>query len=264
MIVYLTGAINRWTEQVAHHYQIGMMITPDTNGYRTKIPAYPYWATDNACFNHPETFSLSKYLGWLKDLQQYPLCLFAPAPDVVGNAALTWERSANVLPQIRALNYPAALVAQDGIEYLSIPWDEFDVLFIGGSTEWKLSPAVEELINMAHAQGKHIHMGRVNSEKRLRLANRWGCQTADGTLLAFGPKVHLPRLCGWLDRMVQEERIQCASTWPDPSLAVRRPPRALGVSRLAPTWSPWDITSLIQCGSTSEEMRSDTGTILLK
>jgi hypothetical protein len=45
-----------------------------------------------------------------------------------------------VLPKIRALGVPAALVAQDGLEDMidKIPWDSFDVLFIGGSTAFKL------------------------------------------------------------------------------------------------------------------------------
>ena len=41
----------------------------------------------------------------------------------VGDAAATLTRSAPMLPRIRALGYPAALVAQDGLEHLAVPWD---------------------------------------------------------------------------------------------------------------------------------------------
>lgn len=63
----------------------------------------------------------------------------------VGDAAATLTRSAPMLPRIRALGYPAALVAQDGLEHLAVPWDAFDVLFLGGTTDWKLGPAAADL-----------------------------------------------------------------------------------------------------------------------
>lgn len=44
-------------------------------------------------------------------------------------------------------------------------------------------------------------MGRVNSGKRLKLADNWGCDTADGTFLAFGPDKNLPRLLAWLENL---------------------------------------------------------------
>ena len=85
-----------------------------------------------------------------------------------GDAAATLTRSAPFLPAIRALGYPAALVAQDGLEDLDVPWDDFDVLFIGGSTEWKLGPHARALAAEAKARGKGVHMGRVNSQRRRR------------------------------------------------------------------------------------------------
>jgi hypothetical protein len=118
---------------------------------------------------------------------------------VVGDAAATLARSVPFLPKIRELGYPAALVAQDGLEDLEVPWDEFDVLFIGGSTDWKLGPAVRELVAEAKRRGKHVHMGRVNSAKRFRYAESIGCDTVDGTYLTFGPSVNLPRLMKWFD-----------------------------------------------------------------
>ena len=42
-------------------------------------------------------------------------------------------------------------------------------------------------------------MGRVNSLRRLRLAAADGYDSVDGTFLAFGPDVNLPRLRAWLE-----------------------------------------------------------------
>jgi cobyric acid synthase len=118
---------------------------------------------------------------------------------VVGDAAATLERSAPHLPRIRDLGYPAALVAQDGLELLEVPWRSFDALFIGGTTEWKLGEHVAPLVAEAKARGMHVHMGRVNSRKRWRIAKALGCDTADGTFLAFAPRTNIPRFRMWLE-----------------------------------------------------------------
>jgi hypothetical protein len=57
----------------------------------------------------------------------------------VGDANATPCRSRPFLPRIRESGLPASLVAQEGAEQLRLPWDEFDVLFLGGqTTKWKL------------------------------------------------------------------------------------------------------------------------------
>lgn len=169
----------------------------DTPAQRNKRPAGVTWCADNGCFGagYPGD---EKWLAWLeRHAGDAATCLFATAPDVVGDAAATLERSAPWLPAIRALGYPAALVAQDGLEALPVPWDSFDVLFIGGSTSWKLGPAARGLIGEAKRRGKWVHMGRVNSERRYRYAWEAGCDSVDGTFLTFGPDKLLPELLGW-------------------------------------------------------------------
>jgi hypothetical protein len=105
------------------------------------------------------------------------------------------------LARIRDLGVPAAFAAQDGCDLLGVPWDAFDVLFIAGSTEWKTGPVAERLAREAKERGKGVHMGRVNSRQRLRTAEWFGCDSADGTYLAFGPEKNLARLTGWLDEI---------------------------------------------------------------
>lgn len=51
----------------------------------------------------------------------------------------------------------------------------------------------------AKRRGKHVHMGRVNSLRRLRFARDIGCDSVDGTFLGFGPDVNIVRLQRWLD-----------------------------------------------------------------
>ena len=97
------------------------------------------WAADNGCFTNPDS-DVDRYIWWLSSLSAWKEnCLFAVAPDVVADAKKTWARSKDARPKIRELGYAAAFVAQDGIDDLKIEWDAFDCLFIGGSTDWKLS-----------------------------------------------------------------------------------------------------------------------------
>lgn len=149
-------------------------------------PAGRPWAADTGRYSSPHEYTDAKYLAWLGRM---PVdgCLFATAPDVVGDAAATLEMSRPMLPRIRALGYKAALVAQDGLEGLPVPWDEFDCLFVGGTTKWKLSEHAVALVAEAKRRGKWTHMGRVNSWRRFRTAAACGYDSADGTVLRFDP-----------------------------------------------------------------------------
>lgn len=174
------------------------------------------WVADNGCFGKGWPGDAA-FLEWLRS---YPpadrkRCVFAVAPDVVADAAATLERSSPWLDVIPDLGYPVAFVAQDGLEDLMVPWDRFDVLFIGGSTGWKLGPAAAGLTAEAVRRGKHVHMGRVNSYRRLRYAEYIGCSSVDGTYLVFGPDVNLPKLSRWMRRLDQQPALFDHSNWSD-------------------------------------------------
>lgn len=159
------------------------------------------WCADNGCFS--DRWDQTKWWQFLvNNSSRASTCLFAVAPDVVGDAAATEARSRPWLKAIRALGYPVAYVAQDGLEDLAVPWDDIDVLFIGGTTEWKLGRHAVELAHQAKQHGKRVHCGRVNSERRYQFAAApypygLGADSADGTFLTFGPIQNLPRLLGW-------------------------------------------------------------------
>jgi hypothetical protein len=167
------------------------------------IPQGAEYACDNGKFGKGWP-GADAWFDWLeRTVTRYGAdrCLWAVAPDEPFDAARTLDESLPWLPRIRELGVPAAFAAQDGCDLLGLPWDEFDVLFIAGSTEWKTGPVAEQLAREAKARGKGIHMGRVNSRQRLRTAEWFGCDTADGTYLAFGPDKNLPRLTSWLTEL---------------------------------------------------------------
>jgi hypothetical protein len=177
---------------------LGCITTPKQGN---KIPEGAVFCADNGVFGKGYPGD-EAWWAWVQGLPREN-CAFVVAPDVVADAAATIERSAPWLARIRSAGFPVAFVAQDGLESLEVPWDDFDVLFIGGSTDWKLSRHARALTTAAKARGKDVHMGRVNSEKRLRYAEFIGCDSADGTYIAFGPDTNLPNVLGWL-RLVEQ------------------------------------------------------------
>lgn len=173
---------------------LGQIVTPAA-GNRV-LPGVD-WIADNAVFagKYPGD---EAYLAWLAARPHKANCRFVVAPDVVGDHEATLARSLPMMPRIRALGLPVAFVGQDGATPSTVPWDAFDVLFIGGTTDWKLGPETRALIREARRRGKRVHMGRVNSYGRLQRSADSGVDTADGTYLAFGPDLNLPKLLTWL------------------------------------------------------------------
>lgn len=172
--------------------RIGLMCQPASN---PPVAGW-LWAADNGCFS--PGWDQTKWEEWLGRDMPKAGCLFAVVPDVVANAEATLGRFAVFADQVRNLRYPVAFVAQDGQENLSVPWDDLDCLFIGGSTEWKLGEHAHGLAREARERGKWVHVGRVNSEKRFK---SWAgdADSCDGTFVARGPRVNTPRLVRWLD-----------------------------------------------------------------
>ncbi len=195
-MIYLSGCITEEAEG------IGFICTPRMG---QTPPAGRVWAADNGRFSEPESYSDEGFVAWLRGLDP-SLCLFATAPDVLGDHAATLELSLPMLPRIRAAGYRAAFVAQDGFD--GAPWDELDAVFIGGTTEFKLGPQVPKIVAEARRRGKWAHMGRVNSYKRLRVAKIIGCQSADGTFLKYAPDHNTGRMQKWLSKLNRQPTIQ--------------------------------------------------------
>lgn len=172
---------------------LGQIVTPAAGNAVLGVD----WIADNAVFadKYPGD---DQYLAWLARLPHRDRCRFVVAPDVVGDADATLTRSLPMLGRIRALGFPVAYVGQNGATADTLPWGQFDVLFIGGDTVWKLGAEARALIAEANRRGKGTHMGRVNSHGRLQRAADSGCDSADGTYLAFGPDANLPKLLRWV------------------------------------------------------------------
>lgn len=200
-MLYLSGCKTAAISAELANGTVGFLNTPST---RRLLHDCQVWAMDNGAFTdtYPGDDDYLRILeGYRGDQER---CLFVAAPDVLGDAPATLELFPKMAARLKADGWPVALVGQDGMENLPVPWHETDWLFVGGSTEWKLGVGAELLIRQAQTHGVRVHVGRVNSGTRFRHFDALGCDTADGTYLAFGPEKNAPKLFGWMNTPRQE------------------------------------------------------------
>ncbi len=135
---------------------------------------------DNGAFSHFNADAFNSLLE--RERHRRDLCRFVAVPDVVGSARRTLE----VFEHWRALlaGWPLALVCQDGQEHLPIPWHDIAAIFIGGTTDWKMSLHAVACVKAAKAIGKWAHVGRVNTPARFEHFERVGADSIDGTGLS--------------------------------------------------------------------------------
>jgi hypothetical protein len=157
---------------------VGQLLTPLTR-YRLRDPSRP-WAIDNGGFAGLDIKALEALLA--REAHRKDECLFVAAPDIVGSAVRTLELFDLWKPRLEG--WPVALVCQDGQENHRIPWDDITAVFIGGSTNWKCSHHVEQIVKTAKLFGKWVHAGRVNDPQRFKHFEEMGVDSCDGTGLA--------------------------------------------------------------------------------
>ena len=181
MRILLSGSfthILEITEAYPHFRRyIGFLNTPRSYHSFEKLKQYEYpICADNGAFKN---FNLKRWQTFIKSITPDIPLQWLSVPDRVADMQETLRLYAKWRPLLAHL--PRALVAQDSAEDCELPWSDFCCLFIGGSTEWKLSSAARELISEAQARGKWTHIGRVNSDMRLRYAFNLGVDSVDGT-----------------------------------------------------------------------------------
>lgn len=182
-----------WPQQfisLAHlHPSFGVMVNPQKPDLPVGVVEGRWWALDNGAYTG---FDAEAFLAKCEQLQPWRgRCLFIVAPDVVGDAVATLALYREWAHTVKRFG-PVAFVAQDGQEQLELP--EFDWLFVGGTTEWKMGPGAKVCIRRAKVMGKPVHVGRVNSIKRFRYFQRLEADSADGTFPIYEPDTAVRRL----------------------------------------------------------------------
>jgi hypothetical protein len=92
---------------------------------------------------------------------------------------------------VRETGLPCAFVLQDGATSETIPWDQLQAVFLGGSTTYKESQAARVLCEEARRRGKWVHVGRVNSARRENLIRSFA-DSFDGSKYSMFARQHLP------------------------------------------------------------------------
>jgi hypothetical protein len=221
VIYYATASTERVRDAMRADL-LGQIITPAAGN---RLEPWVDWIADNGIYSRAYPGDAA-YLSWLASHADYRArCRFAVAPDVVADHWATYERGWPMFRRIRSVVGRVAMCAQNGATPDTMPWERIDAVFLAGIVEcvpcgyvppveqlpithcpgcrrelveWKLSAAAAAITAEAKARGKWVHMGRVNSAERLDIAERMGCDSADGTYLAYGPDINLIRLLGWL------------------------------------------------------------------
>ena len=194
MLILVSGA-TRTVNRIKGHENLGVLTTPQN---WNSLPADITWAADNAAYSNWDEKKFIKMLVKISKHNHKPI--FVASPDVVCDALETDRLLLKWQPIIKKHGLPVALVLQNGQEKYGVPWTKIDAIFIGGDDEFKLGRYVRYVVGSAKEKGKWVHMGRVNSIKRMLYARRIGCDSIDGTSFSMFPDTYIPKYLRILEK----------------------------------------------------------------
>lgn len=218
MLLLVSGA-SRTVTRLSGTPGLGILLTPAAGNAvswarRLGLP----WACDNAAFSgfDPDAYAAMVGRVFLRLATNSTLTrpLWITAPDVPFDSAATRRIFDDWEPFLAARDLPIAFVAQDGTTPSDVPWEKVSCLFLGGSTAWKLSDPAQALTCAAKARDKLVHMGRVNSRRRLLLAASWGVDSIDGSGFSRFPDATIPRALGWATAASADCALERYWRWP--------------------------------------------------
>jgi len=200
MRIYVSGATSTM-RRLAHtglgQNHLGHLVTPQNgNSLGSMLTSGLPWACDNAAFSNPDDTKFWNLAIDTWEWEQFNPPVWVAVPDVVGchsqtldyfdSWVQTWEYE---LGQVR---FPLAFVLQNGATIATVPWDQIAAVFVGGDDAFKLR-GCRDLVAEAKQRGKLVHVGRVNSLKRLEYAIELGADSVDGSGFSMFPDAKIPR-----------------------------------------------------------------------
>ena len=185
-------------------YCVGSMAKPTFESTLKEIPnlgmilspmswrnPFCHFACDNDVFNAFNKGILwneemnYKYMSMLEKLnneQTRNLLLWVLSPDAVGDWESTIKLAKKYVPLLQSKGLPVAIALQDGCKFDEALAFSPDCVFVAGSTEWKLKN-IKSVCNYFKPHGISVHVGRVNTRRRLIHCKSSGADSADGTVL---------------------------------------------------------------------------------
>lgn len=184
---------------------LGCLPTPHTGNDPKSLESLGLpMAADNGCFGG---LNSERFVVMLNAFRDSDASLgWVAVPDVVANGDETFRLWGRWEPVVRAFGFTPAMVLQDGMDRLSVHQFDAPVLFIGGSTAFKLGGLAADLTADWRAKGRPVHMGRVNSERRIRYAVEIGCTSCDGSGFSKWPDTRIPLGVKWIRRAMKRQK----------------------------------------------------------
>jgi hypothetical protein len=207
MILFVNGGTKTVYSMKEHRDHLGILLSPACgNGIDRTIASGLPWAVDNGAYSWFDPIAYTKLVEKCRGHQRHGL-RWITCPDVVGDHHATLNLFDQWGMYLLRRNLPVAFVAQDGCTIGEIPWAYIQCLFIGGTTAWKLSQAVVQLIEMCRIKAFPCHVGRVNSRKRIRWCFDQGVASVDGTSMSRFSEIYLPYFASYIAGLKQQEII---------------------------------------------------------
>lgn len=202
MKILVSGA-TKTLKKLSNNDSVGCLLTPRSGNSLQSMDGF-LWAADNSAFSN---FDEKKFIRMLEKIKGTN-CIFVTCPDVVGDGVKTMNLFNKWEPIIKSYGLPVSLVAQNGMNIDNIPFEKISCLFIGGDDKFKLGKEVIDIVKKAKQKNIWVHMGRVNSHKRIRYAYEIGCDSVDGSGYSrFAEKKLLPAI-KFLEKLKEEKQIE--------------------------------------------------------
>lgn len=157
-------------------------------GWRLLVSATGVWRTEGfqyaidngawTAFKNGTAFNADLFMRLVEKLGEGADWIVIP--DIVEGGLKSLEFSLSWIPRLRGVA-PLLLPVQDGMEpgYLEGVIGREIGVFIGGSDGFK--ERADKWGKLAKERGCHLHMGRVNSARRIKIARAVGCHSIDGS-----------------------------------------------------------------------------------
>ncbi|NVL48706.1 hypothetical protein F2S72_01690 [Pseudomonas syringae pv. actinidiae] len=118
---------------------------------------------------------------------------FVVLPDIVEGGMASLDLSLKWLDKMSGFSERVLIAVQDGmtVDDVRCHLGPMVGLFIGGSTQWKLA-TLDAWSALARRKGAYLHVGRVNSLKRITACAQVGANSFDGTsIISFPDSIHM-------------------------------------------------------------------------
>ncbi len=196
-MIYYAAAANGTTMDRLADLRFRILITPQrrTDTEMKYAIDNGAWANGGNCNLDAFSDTLNRY-GYGAD--------WAIAPDVVCGGMESLALSVEWAPHVRQF-CPVYLAVQNGMRTADIePYTHlFDGIAVGGDTQWK-EQTTPQWAEFARRHQVKVHVLRVNTLARLRLAYHCGVDSVDGSGVTKFPIKHGGKVRQWMNDLEQQ------------------------------------------------------------